>query len=101
MTLVYIRVWEYEVAAAQIGAFLTAYGIEGDWAKLFRQSPDYLGSELYRGTENASHFVTVDRWTSHSAWRSFRREWGDTYGRLDGRLESLIASQRQLIEGPA
>ncbi len=95
----YVRVWEYEVAADQIDAFLAAYGAEGDWARLFRTGRGFLGTELYRRTDDEARFVTVDRWRDHEAWRDFLEESRETYDRLDKTLTHLTSLQRCLLEG--
>jgi hypothetical protein len=57
MASVYVRVWEYQVAADHIDAFLAAYGAEGDWARLFRTGRGFLGTELFRRTDDEARFV--------------------------------------------
>ena len=42
----FVVVWHFEIAEENIAAFEAAYGPEGAWAKLFRSSPDYRGTEL-------------------------------------------------------
>lgn len=96
----YIRVWEYEVPADHIDDFLAVYGVDGDWAQLFRRGRGYVGTELYRSTDDGAHFVTVDRWTDRAAWGAFLEAWGETYLRLDTRFSRLTASQRAVLEGP-
>jgi len=100
MACVYIRVWEYEVAAEHVDAFVAAYGRDGDWAQLFHRGRGYVDTELYRSTDSGSHFVTVDRWADQAAWVAFLEQWGETYEGLDTRLTPLTATQRRLVEGP-
>jgi heme-degrading monooxygenase HmoA len=99
MAYMYIRVWEYEIAADRIDAFLAAYGADGDWAQLFQRGRGYVGTELFRSTVDGAHFVTVDRWTDHAAWRAFLEAWRETYERLDTRMTRLAAAQHGLLEG--
>ncbi len=99
MGSVYIRVWEYEVAEGRVDAFVAAYGSTGDWAQLFRAAHGYLGTELYRRTDDSARFVTIDRWTDRAAWSAFLEEWGESYERLDRTMTALVAAQRSLIEG--
>jgi heme-degrading monooxygenase HmoA len=95
----YIRVWEYDVAAGGIEAFIAAYGADGDWARLFERGRGHVGTELYRGTDDQAHFVTVDRWTDQAAWSAFLEEWREAYDGLDATLNRLSASQRSVVEG--
>jgi heme-degrading monooxygenase HmoA len=99
MAGVHIRVWEYEVATERIDAFIAAYGVDGDWAQLFRQARGHLGTELYRRIDDPSRFATVDRWTDEAAWHGFLEEHGEAYGRLDAVLAPLTTSQSRLVEG--
>jgi quinol monooxygenase YgiN len=98
---VYVRVWEYEVTADHVDAFVAAYGAEGAWARLFRADPGFLGTELHRRTDDVTRFVTVDRWRDHGAWRDFLEGYRATYDRLDKTLTHLSAAQRCLLEGSA
>lgn len=99
MAYVYVRVWEYEVAADHIAAFLAAYGPEGGWARLFQTGRGFVGTELYRCTDDEARFVTVDRWTEHGAWLAFLEECRESYDRRDRTLAHLSTSQRCLLEG--
>ena len=96
---VYIRVWEYVVAADHADAFVAAYGADGEWGQLFQAGQGYVGTELYRSTDDKDRFVTVDRWTDHGAWRRFLEESREIYDQLDKVLIHLSASQRCLLEG--
>ena len=44
----FVVVWRFEIAEEKVAAFESAYGPEGNWAQLFRKSPEYLGTELLR-----------------------------------------------------
>lgn len=95
----FVRVWEYDVAAAQVDDFVTAYAADGDWARLFRRAAGYLGTELYRDTDRSGRFLTVDRWTDEGSWRAFLGAWDQEYARLGERLAGLTVDQRALLEG--
>ena len=95
----YIRVWEYEVVAEHTDTFVAAYGADGDWAQLFQRSRGHVGTELFRGTDDKAHFVTVDRWRDQSTWLAFLEEWGEAYNTLDVAMSRLTTSERGLLEG--
>lgn len=95
----YVRVWEYEVPPASVDDFVAAYGADGDWAALFAHGPGYLGTELYRSTDDPARFVTVDRWTDATDWNSFRTKHGEQYEALDARLGRLGAEESRLLDG--
>ena len=50
----YIVVWEFQVKAECEAEFVAAYGPDGEWARLFRRSPEFLGIELLGSVGNSS-----------------------------------------------
>lgn len=92
----YRIVWTYTLGRADVRAFEKAYGPGGDWAVFFGQSQSYLGTTLYRDTARPDHYLTVDYWTSESAWRRFLGTHGPQYEALDNRLAPLTNSQERL-----
>ena len=95
----YIRVWEYEVSAAHVDAFVAAYGGDGEWVQLFRRGQGYAGTQLYRGVDAPARFLTVDRWSDEASWRAFLSGFHAEYEVLDARLEGLSLRERPLLEG--
>jgi heme-degrading monooxygenase HmoA len=89
-------VWQFEVAEQNVSAFEAAYGSDGDWARLFRTSPDYLGTELLRDAYVAGLYLTIDRWASEEAFRAFRRDHDADYERLDRQCDSLTAKETRI-----
>ena len=68
----FATVWEFSVKASRQAEFESHYGPDGSWARLFRQSPGYLGTELWHDRADALRYLTIDRWASVEAWREFR-----------------------------
>ncbi|GAB3192166.1 hypothetical protein GCM10027261_04150 [Geodermatophilus arenarius] len=95
----FVRIWEYEVAPAAVQRFVAAYGADGDWARLFRRGDGYAGTELFRGAEAGSRFLTVDRWRDRGAWTAFLDREREAYRALDAELAPLTTRQRPLLEG--
>lgn len=95
----YVRVWQYEVPAEQVEAFVAAYGADGDWAQLFRRASGYAGTDLFRDTDSRDRFLTVDRWDSETAWDAFLAQRGTEYGRLADDLAGLTTANRPVLEG--
>jgi len=96
---VFVRVWEYDVPADQVHRFVAAYGPTGDWARLFARGDGFARTELYRSTESADRFITVDTWRSRAAWQEFIDRWGLEYAELDEVLEPLAAGGTLVVEG--
>jgi hypothetical protein len=55
----FVVIWQFEIAEDKITAFEAAYGTEGSWAKLFRASPHYLGTELLRDAYIPGAYLTA------------------------------------------
>jgi heme-degrading monooxygenase HmoA len=79
----FVVVWQFEIAEEQVPAFEAAYGPEGAWAKLFRASPNYLGTELLRDAYIPGSYLTIDRWASEDDFRAFRKDHDSEYESLD------------------
>jgi heme-degrading monooxygenase HmoA len=81
--------WEFMVKPESISVFEETYGPEGAWARLFRRSPDYLGTELLRDLNRPGRYLTLDSWTSREALQRFKQEHHDAYAALDKQCETL------------
>ena len=92
----FVVVWQFEIAEEKISAFEAAYGPEGNWAQLFRSSSEYLGTELLRDTYNSGSYLTVDRWASEDASRSFRKENDAAYEALDRTCDALTSRETRI-----
>jgi len=86
-------VWEFMVEPDRIHEFERHYGREGSWVQLFRQSPGYIQTFLLQDSADPRRFITVDRWQSAEAYRSFRAAHSKQYDELDARCEELTASE--------
>jgi heme-degrading monooxygenase HmoA len=86
---VFVRIWQFRVAAEKADEFRRIYGPDGDWAALFAREIGFNGTELLQSATHPNIFLTVDTWDSEGAWAAFLRVWGDEYAELDrvsGRL---------------
>jgi hypothetical protein len=92
----YIVVWEFQAKAECEAEFIAAYGPEGEWARLFRRSPEFLGVELLGSVGNAGRFFTLDHWSSASAMDVFMSANATAYDVLDRRFGSLTVWERRI-----
>lgn len=92
----FVVVWKFEIAEEQVAAFEAAYGAEGAWARLFRASKDYLGTELLRDAYVPGAYLTIDRWTSEAAFRAFRKEHDAEYEVLDRECDALTGRETRV-----
>ncbi len=92
----FVVVWRFEIAEDKVAGFESAYGPEGAWAKLFRTSSDYLGTELLRDAYVPHSYLTIDRWTSEEAFRAFRKAHDSEYEVLDRACDALTSSETRV-----
>jgi quinol monooxygenase YgiN len=97
MSAHYLALWEFQVRSESVSAFEKIYSPDGDWAQLFRQSPDYLGTDLIRDLDHPGRYLTLDRWTSRAALHHFKQANRAAYQTLDQQCESL--TERELLLG--
>ena len=86
---VFVYVWEYIVKSEKKSDFERIYGVDGDWAKLFKRDAGYLGTELHQDISNKLRYITVDYWTSKKARDNFREKYSMEFEKLDEQCESL------------
>lgn len=94
MASVIVIVWEFRVHPGRATEFERAYGPEGDWARLFRRSPAYRGTELLRDSQDLERYITLDRWDAASDFEAFKAGNGDDYHALDAACEPLCSEER-------
>jgi heme-degrading monooxygenase HmoA len=92
----FVVVWQFEIAEEKIADFEAAYGPDGNWAQLFRSSPQYLGTELLRDVYIAGSYLTIDRWASEAAFRTFRKKHDSAYELLDRSCDALTARETRI-----
>ena len=80
-------VWEYQVKTECEAEFVAAYGPDGEWARLFRRSPEFVGVELLGSVGNATRFFTLDHWSSAAAMDEFLAANATAYDVLDRRFQ--------------
>jgi heme-degrading monooxygenase HmoA len=94
--IVFVILWQFDIAEAQVPAFEAAYGASGSWAQLFARSADYLGTELMRDAYVPGRYLTVDRWQSEEGFRAFRAAHDSDYESLDRACDTLIMAESRI-----
>jgi heme-degrading monooxygenase HmoA len=92
----HVIVWQFTVREEYVEEFVSAYGADGDWEKLFRHSQGYLRTELLRSLDDPRVFLTIDRWDDPTSFETFKAQFAEEYKRLDERFE-LYTSEEQKI----
>jgi heme-degrading monooxygenase HmoA len=92
----YTYVWEFIVDPEHVEAFQRQYGPNGAWVSLFARAPGYVETLLLRDRANPQRFVTIDRWETADAYRSFRSAFSSEYTELDAASAQLTAQEVSL-----
>jgi len=92
----YTYLWEFLVEPEHLEEFRRHYGPNGPWVELFRRSPGYLETLLLQDAREPRRFVTIDRWESEEAYRTFRVRFSREYADLDARCEHLTSRETSL-----
>lgn len=89
----YILLWHFHVKPDQLAEFESIYGIDGEWVALFKHAEGFLGTELLHDSTNPQHYLTIDRWASAEAYKTFRKQWRTEYELLDKRCHGLTENE--------
>lgn len=99
--LVAINRWEFYVQQANEKGFEEVNGPEGDWARFFSGSPDFMGTDFSKGLDlrdgdQARRYLTADRWRSEAAFERRIAEDAREFGRLS-RLNEALSSEKSYL----
>ena len=92
----HVIVWEFRARPGREAEFEEVYGPGGAWVELFARSEGFVGTELLRDVAEPGRYLTLDQWTSRSAFETFRERWADDYRELDERCEALTLREEAL-----
>ena len=92
--MAYVRVWRFRPLEGKSAAFETAYGPNGDWARLFHRAQGFLGTTLLKDED----YITIDRWVTKAAYEKFMQEFQQEFTALDRRCESMTQLEEQVGE---
>ena len=94
--MAYVIIWEFMVRSGMQKQFEGAYGLHGEWVRLFREDPAYIRTELLQDAHEACRYLTLDFWTSEAAYEAFRESRKDEYKRIDAKCEQMTDSEREV-----
>ena len=89
----FVYIWKYIVKEENIDEFISAYGVEGDWVRLFNKSNDYIQTKLFRSAKIKSLFITIDYWNNKVARDHFIKSNQFEYDKIDKRCEELTVTE--------
>ncbi len=94
--MAWVTIWTFDVRPEHEPAFVRTYGADGAWARLFRESPGYLGTSLLRDDRVPGRFATLDRWRSRADFDRFKAEHAEAYAALDRACEAWTTQEQAL-----
>ena len=89
-------IWEFIVLPEFEAEFLKYYGAEGSWINLFKLDSSYLETILLTDNSNRGRYITLDRWKTEQAYKSFREKYAKEYNALDKLCEGLTIEENFL-----
>ena len=92
----FAAVWRFQVVAERESEFVDLYDSDGGWARLFRSSPDYLGTELFKAGGEPLTYLTIDYWRSEATYREFKARRASDYAALD-EVGAALTSDESLL----
>jgi len=98
VTAGFCAIWEFFAKAERQAEFERRYGPDGDWARLFRGAPGFIGLELLQDRDNPLRYLTLDRWASVEAYRAFHESHAAEYAALDRECQGLTEREAPLGE---
>lgn len=90
----YAILFRYAVPSERADEFEKHYGSDGTWARLFRQAPGFVRTELFAEPTKPGAYLTVDWWEGEQEFRAFMEAEGSTYDALDRELAPLSSDQQ-------
>src|SRR3954454_11391367 len=92
--MAHVRAWLFRPPPEKAAKFALAYGSDGPWAELFGKADGFLGIELLPPAEPGGWWMTLDRWESEAAFKTFQETFADRYRALDSALEGVAGEER-------
>ena len=88
--------WEFIVKEEMSREFELHYNANGTWAKFFRNGNGYLETELLKDVGTERRYITIDKWISEEAFKTFREENLNEYKMIDIECEKLTEFENHL-----
>jgi heme-degrading monooxygenase HmoA len=91
----FLVIWQFQVREEMETRFERIYGARGNWVQLFSQDDAYVRTELVRESNSAS-YLTLDFWTSETAYDAFRKQHREEYRTLDLKCDGMTETEREI-----
>ena len=94
--MAYVIIWEFMVRSGMQKQFEVAYGLHGEWVRLFREDSAYIRTELLQDAYEGRRYLTLDFWVSEAAYEAFRESRKDEYKGIDAKCEQMTDTEREV-----
>jgi hypothetical protein len=91
----FLVIWQFQVREGMETRFEKIYGPRGDWVQLFARDSAYVTTELVHGL-NSRSYLTLDSWTSETAYNAFRKQHRAEYRTLDLKCEGMTENEQEI-----
>jgi heme-degrading monooxygenase HmoA len=91
----FLVIWQFQVREGMETRFEKIYGPGGDWVQLFSRDGGYVGTELTYQL-NSRSYLTLDFWTSETAYDAFRKQHRAEYRNLDLKCEGMTENEQEI-----
>ena len=91
----FLVISQFQVREGMETRFEKIYGPHGDWVQLFSQNDAYVRTELVHESNSAS-YLTLDFWTSETAYDAFRKQHRAEYKTLDLKCEGMTENEQEI-----
>lgn len=92
----YFRIWRFRPHPHKKAEFLSTYGPDGDWARLFRLADGFNQTELLQSVSERSEYFTIDRWSDAASWARFMDSHSEAYLALDKWCAQLTIEESEV-----
>ena len=92
----FVVIWEFWVRAGAEERFESAYGASGAWVRLFAGDAEYGGTQLVRDSSQPRRYLTLDSWSSESAYEAFRKRHAAEYLAIDHDCEGWTERETEI-----
>jgi hypothetical protein len=91
----FLVIWQFQVRDGMETRFERVYGLHGEWVQLFARDGAYVTTELVHGL-NSRSYLTLDFWTSETAYDAFRKQHRAEYRNLDLKYEGMTEDEQEI-----
>ena len=89
-----VNLWKFQVIEGCDDDFLSMN--RKDWPELLGASPDYLGTDITRSSDDPHTYLTTDKWKSRAGFDAFMAGHKKEYEDLSARHYELCVTEEHI-----